>query len=294
MTLQDFITTWDGKYCEVAGSANAKYQCVDLVNEYFRSVWNEPIIEWTNAVDFPQKISSRLVFTPNTPDGIPPEGAVVVFKKYGSLYGTPGHIAINITADVNRMTLFEQNYPTGKPCQKGTHNYLGCVGWITKPNMPNTYTEEQMTAVRLERDRNWNLYKDEETKRKEAEVKAEETRKQLEDEKKNRIQDRETLGNRLMCPSDLPSILSKIETLINLEDKARDLEKKLSEERNEYYKNIKEMERKLSEANKRIESLGNEVTQLGFALEQLKKEKPEQISTPTLLTRLITWLKGLL
>ncbi len=33
MTLQQFLEKWNGQFCEIAGSANAKNQCVDLVTQ---------------------------------------------------------------------------------------------------------------------------------------------------------------------------------------------------------------------------------------------------------------------
>ena len=131
LTLKEFIDKYNGKFLEVAGSANAINQCTDAVNEYLRSVWGLPIVKWTNAVDFPEKITD-CEFITNTPEGMPQPGDVVVFKKYGSLYGSPGHIGIIVSADVNKMQVFEQNYPTGSACRIGSHNYLGCRGWLRK------------------------------------------------------------------------------------------------------------------------------------------------------------------
>ena len=130
LTLEKFIQNYNGKFLEVAGSANAQNQCVDLANGVIRDVWGLPIIEWTNAVDFPQKLSDSYTFVANTPDGVPPSGSLIVFKKYGSLYGDAGHIALVIAATVKKVQVFEQNYPTGSPCKVGEHDYRGCVGWF--------------------------------------------------------------------------------------------------------------------------------------------------------------------
>lgn len=159
MTLNEFISTYTGKYVEVAGSANAKNQCVDLANAYIRDVLGLPIIEWTNAVDFPEKAGDKYDFFPNTPDGVPEIGDIVVFKKYGSLYGDPGHIGVIVYADVKTMKVFEQNYPTGSVCKTGTHNYLGCKGWLRAKKVENTQT--LIDQLRAERDTNWNLYQKE-------------------------------------------------------------------------------------------------------------------------------------
>lgn len=235
MQIDQFIQVHEGKFLEVAGSANAKNQCVDLANGYIRDVWGLPIIEWTNAVDFPKKIDSRCEFIPNTTDGVPPEGSLVIFKKYGSLYGEPGHIALVLKgATTKSIPVYEQNYPTGKPCQKGTHNYLGCVGWIILKNMPEkTYTQAEWQLERDERNKNWNLYqnalKDIETYKAEA---------------KARKDDFESfsgqISQKLVLPTsaDRNDILAAIERLLTAEDQVTSLQKKLDQEQTENEKEV--------------------------------------------------------
>lgn len=130
ITFDEFVAKYNGKFLEVAGSPNALNQCTDLANGYIREVLGFPIIEWTNAVDFPSKAGDNYSWIDNSPTGFPKKGDIVIFKQYGSLYGSAGHIAVVISADVNKMTVFEQNYPTGSKCRIGTHNYLGCRGWL--------------------------------------------------------------------------------------------------------------------------------------------------------------------
>ena len=153
-TIEDFIKKYDGKYVEVAGSANAKNQCVDLVNQYFIDVWNVPIIEWTNAVDFPEKISKPLYFVDKTPEYVPEPGEVVVFKKYGSLYGSAGHIGIVASATQKEMYVFEENYPTGSPCTINRHTYLGCRGFIKKQKEDDISCQEELEKCKTEQIKN--------------------------------------------------------------------------------------------------------------------------------------------
>ena len=130
MTLQELISKYTGQPCEVAGSANAKNQCVDLANAKIRDVDGNPIIEWTNAVDFPERGSQYYDFIPNSKEGVPPIGSLAVFGKYAKLYGVEGHIGVVVYADLKNIKLFEQNFPTGSLCKIGDHNYLGCRGWM--------------------------------------------------------------------------------------------------------------------------------------------------------------------
>jgi len=122
--LDKFLQKWNGKYCEVAGSANAINQCTDLCNAYLRDVLKLSIVEWTNAIDFPSKLTESHEWIPNTPDGIPQLGDLIVWGKGA------GHIAIFLSGTVSKFTSFEQNYPTGSPCHAQGHTYANVLGWL--------------------------------------------------------------------------------------------------------------------------------------------------------------------
>ena len=126
MTFQQFLTKWNGKYLEVAGSANAKNQCVDLANGYIRDVLGLPIIEWTNAQDFPKKAGPAYDYILNSPTNIPKEGDIVVWKSADNV----GHIAVFIEGNANSFKSFDQNYPLGSPCHIQGHTYANVLGWL--------------------------------------------------------------------------------------------------------------------------------------------------------------------
>lgn len=134
-TLDQIVLEQNGKFVEVAGSSNAKNQCVDLVNFYIRDVLGFPIIEWTNAVDFPKKAGDKYEYIPEDPNFIPQKGDIVVWK------GTVGHIAIILDANINTFTSFDQNYPTGKPCVKVKHTYTGVLGYLRPKYVVKPVTE---------------------------------------------------------------------------------------------------------------------------------------------------------
>jgi len=154
--VDDFVTKWNGTYVEVAGTS-ARNQCVDLANLYIRDVLHFPIIEWTNAKDFPSKGGNNYTWIANTPTGVPEEGDLVVWG------GTYGHIAIFIEGDVNSFRSFDQNYPTGSPCHIQNHNYTSpqVLGWM-RPKVTQPATCDPQW--RIERDTNWNLYLKEQEK----------------------------------------------------------------------------------------------------------------------------------
>jgi len=127
MTLDQLIAKYSGKFVEVAGSADAKFQCVDAANLYLRDVLNLPIIQWTNANDFPSHPIAKEHFTyiKNTPFGVPEKGDLIIWD------GTQwGHIAIFISGDVNWFTSWDQNWPVGSVCHKVNHSYTNVVGWL--------------------------------------------------------------------------------------------------------------------------------------------------------------------
>jgi len=80
------------------------------------------------------------------------------------------------------------------------------------------YTEEQMTEMRHQRDRNWNLYLEEKAKREGLE-------KQVEDYKHSI----EEIAKQLQCSVDVAEIRGKIEELLAIEDRALRAEGKVAE-----------------------------------------------------------------
>jgi len=152
MTLNQFITKWNGKYLEVAGSSNALNQCVDLANGYIRDVLGLSIIEWTNAVDFPSKAGDSYDWIPNTPTGIPKEGDIVVWKP------SPGHIAVFIEGNIDRFKSFDENFPIGSPCHIQDHNYTNVTGWLRKKVVSDASTQVEIDQLRTDRDRNWTWF----------------------------------------------------------------------------------------------------------------------------------------
>lgn len=133
MKFDDFIKKWNGIFCEIAGSADTqtKNQCVDLANAYIRDVLNLPIIEWTNAVDFPSKAGDKYEYILNTPINVPQKGDIVVWKP------SPGHIAIFIEGNTNNFKSFDQNFPVGSVCHVQDHTYQNVIGWLkAKPQEP--------------------------------------------------------------------------------------------------------------------------------------------------------------
>lgn len=132
MTYDEFIKKNNGQSVEVSGP-NSKYQCTDLANAYIRDVLNKPIIEYTNAEDFPAKMTSYGTWVANSKTNNPPKGAIVVWDFTTD---DVGHIAIaSGVGDSNHFESFDQNWPLKSKCHFVVHTYSGVVGWLI-PNLP--------------------------------------------------------------------------------------------------------------------------------------------------------------
>ena len=154
--ITDFVAKYQGMWVEVAGTS-APNQCVDLANLFIRDVLKLPMIEWTNAVDFPSKAGDKYLWIANTPTGVPEEGDLVIWS------GTYGHIAIFMDGNTNDFHSFDQNYPVGSNCHIQYHNYTNVKGWLRckNPPQPTVFCDPNW---RVERDTNWNLYQTEKNK----------------------------------------------------------------------------------------------------------------------------------
>lgn len=218
--MNEFINKWNGKYCEIAGSANAKNQCVDLANAYIRDVLGLPIIEWTNAIDFPTKAGDKYDYILNSPTNIPQKGDLIIWKP------TPGHIAIFIEGNANRFTSFDQNFPVGSKCHIQEHNYTNVLGWL-RPKVDDQ--QAVIDELRTARDKNWGLYQNQIVETEKAKERISELERGLnacESEKKQFQDATITLNNKIV---DLNQAMEKdavndVDVTIKLKDAEMELE----------------------------------------------------------------------
>ena len=138
MTHDKFTANNNGRYIDHDGSFGA--QCVDLMRAYTKEVHGlSPYVAIPtrgNAKDiYKNYVSGGYRKINNTPTGVPKRGDIVFFKTslwFPYLYGIAGHVAVVESANINNMIVFEQNYPTGRPCRFAKHSYKDCLGWLTK------------------------------------------------------------------------------------------------------------------------------------------------------------------
>lgn len=158
MTLDELTKKYDGKFVEVAGSANALNQCVDWVNLYIRDVLGLPIIEWTNAKDFPEKADKKLYdWIVNTPTGVPQKGDIVIWS--GQTGGGNGHIAVFLEGNTSKFTSLDQNWPLASPVHKQNHYYTNVRGWL-RPKVSVTPSDpiNELQECKTDRDLNWDAF----------------------------------------------------------------------------------------------------------------------------------------
>lgn len=134
MNIRDFFWAYIDLWVESNKSSDPSTydQCVDLWRVFNRKIIKAPDIFgnppdlWANyQSDYYDKI-------PNTPDGVPQLGDVMV---WGTDYGKYGHIAIcTEIANKRNFTSFDQNDPINSPCHFQPHTYAGVLGWLRPKN----------------------------------------------------------------------------------------------------------------------------------------------------------------
>jgi len=202
---------------------------VDLANAYIRDVLGQPIIEWTNAIDFPKKVDlSKYDYFLNTPMGVPKEGDLIIFG--GTQYG---HISIFIEGNVDTFRSLDQNYPTGSNTHVQNHNYTKppVLGWLRfKEEIPNTSLED--CKVQLEQ---------EITKKNEIYQELLEVKSDLEGTKSQIISFenfQKQLAVTLNIDPDQAKILGEIVKFREIEDQLRQAQKKIEEQQQTISQNL--------------------------------------------------------
>jgi len=156
----DFVNKYDGITVGFPIITNYPGQCLSLVKTYIQERYGiYPPASGCNGARcywslFPDPLGTVLRLVPNTIDVIPKEGWIAVWNATQS--NEYGHIGIILDATQTGFTSFDSNWG-GRFAQKVTHDYNNVAGFLA-PKEDGMYSEEEMTKVRLERDKNWNSY----------------------------------------------------------------------------------------------------------------------------------------
>lgn len=146
MTTEQFVAKWNGRYLDWDGNYGA--QCMDLAAQYVQEVWSHSGWDiargfayqvWTQFDSLP--VSKYAHRVPNTPTGVPPEGALMV---WGTGIGSAGHISVvRGGSNTNVFQSFDQNWNGHSYCEPVLHNYNYVYGWIV---LNETKQEEVMNT----------------------------------------------------------------------------------------------------------------------------------------------------
>jgi len=152
--FDQFFNQWNGKFCEVNDPSNYA-QCMDLAyawcdalgvpRDCIRSYYAYQI--WTQPKDI---ALTYFEFIPNTPNGLPQAGDIVVLSNK---IGVAGHVCIATgNSNTNSFESFDQNWGTLKSCHLVTHNYDAVLGWLryrvqTEPPL-NADEERSLSVLR--------------------------------------------------------------------------------------------------------------------------------------------------
>jgi hypothetical protein len=160
--LNQFIDNTNGQFIEVS-SNSALYQCMDLCYLWvFALGFPKATIQNQYAYQAfanPKEITYQYFdLIPNTPDGIPQDGDIVVWKATSG--NVAGHIAVALGGGTtSKFKCFEQNSPLGTSAHVGEKSYTNVLGWlrpkiqessVTEPNWFKTLQQE--AGLSLERE----------------------------------------------------------------------------------------------------------------------------------------------
>jgi len=257
MNIRDFFWAYVDIWVESnKGSLATQDQCIDLWRAYNRKVirapdifGNPPDIWAKYQQDFYEKI-------PNTPDGVPQLGDVII---WGTRYGKYGHIAIcTEIANTKTFTSFDQNDPIGSACHFQPHTYTGVLGWLRPKNQTNIQDVNVQDQVSDLEDKIKSLAKQLETKELEM-VEAAGKIRGLENLLDQQKADNEDLGQQIL--------------------KARSERDTAIREREELAKKVENLEKQANELKEGLDSNEEEIKRLKTALRDSQALKFEAIGT---------------
>lgn len=126
MTIYEFVSKYNGKFIDNDKVYGA--QCVDVVKQWIAD--NGWKMKSGNAIDWQNNGDDFYKWVKNTTSAVPSPGDIIVFSV-----GKYGHIGLVVSANVNTVDVFNQNWPHGNttdPCVVTRFNYISpkVVGWL--------------------------------------------------------------------------------------------------------------------------------------------------------------------
>jgi len=129
MNYIDFKNKFLGKPIDFDGAYGQ--QCFDVYRQYCKDLGFNQSPPSEGAKDIWNNfLKENFIKIPNTPEGVPLQGDVVI---WGITIGPYGHVAIFDRGDNTSFTSIDQNWPSdgGKGVlHEVTHTYKGVLGWL--------------------------------------------------------------------------------------------------------------------------------------------------------------------
>lgn len=276
MTLQDFIQEWTDKKCKFPTGFGG--ECMDLYRQYCKEVaqvpQSPPVKGAVNVWDNFDPSFDRIA---NTPTGVPEPGDIVI---WGTKVGEFGHIAVFVSGTSKKFQSFDQNWPAGSLCHIQDHTYNGVLGWLhkkpesatTQPdNVGKTYTEEEMTKMRLERDENYN---------------------KLQTEVSNHEKDLTDIAVGIGSTNTVPGILARVKTLTDIEEQLRQAQVEAQKQQEKFDQEKADLQRQITELKGIIETKQKEYDNLLQRVQTLEGKVTNNEVKQTFLDKLLALLKG--
>lgn len=162
MTTKEIFDKWIGK--RYAESKELGHQCVSLVKLFAQESWfpikwfsGSALKWWQTGSPF---VGTEWKRVENSPTSVPKQGSIIFFDKTTS--NPYGHVAVVDSADVNNITLVEQNAGSGNwdwlwanAITRRTVKYIAgagrgkCLGWYEMP-IKKPILEEDISLLNAE------------------------------------------------------------------------------------------------------------------------------------------------
>ena len=141
MNYDAFVAFFNGIYCDYDGADGD--QCFDLANAYSRWIGGQSFVGATADLIYNQA-GDFYTAIPNTPDGVPQKGDLVIWS-----WPHVG-IATGENSNTSQFEVLEQNDPTDSDCHiKQYLNYNGVIGWLRPKVLPDGISVDKSTFETL-------------------------------------------------------------------------------------------------------------------------------------------------
>lgn len=282
ITFDQFKTKYLGKQVEYHSyDPAAKFQCVDLANQYIVEVLGLTAVIGTHAKDFPLKIS-KLQFDVliNTDMFVPKKGDVAVWD--GDAGGGFGHIAVvsDESATLSRFNSLDQNWSKPLFVTLESHTYTNVSHFLRAKvlSTPEPMPETPAPSKVLE---HYNVKTDEELiKMVDSQLSfLEEARKrvtELESINRDHATHLEELAGKLGTIVDYSAILAETTELLRVEEVKRKIERQLEDEKIDHNKDVADLLVRVGDLRAAVEKQQKENEQLLVRLETLENQATQQ------------------